>query len=233
MPLTKSIGNMYSWVTHMHSHLGGKCPHQCLYCYVGKSRYGVIPRYEGEIRLIEKELKVNYGEGKTIFVEHMNDMFADSVPFDCIAQILDHCNKYPRNTYVFQSKNTARMASLIHIFPPKSVVGTTIETNRELDNISKAPKPQFRTIGMLNSNYYSTNILQKFVTIEPIIAFDLDVMLMWLTTIKPDFINIGADSKKCGLPEPTAKEVNDLIQGIKDAGLTIRVKNNLQRLLDK
>lgn len=233
MPLTKSTGNMYSWVTHMHTHLGGKCPHGCSYCYVGKSRYGVIPRYEGEIRLIEKELKVNYGDGKTIFIEHMNDMFADDVSVGYILSILNHCNGYPKNIYVFQSKNTERMTSFIQYLPPECIVGTTIETNRDLDTISKAPKPCFRFSGMLHSKFRSSKIIQRFVTIEPIMKFDFDIMLMWLTTIKPDFINIGADSKKCGLPEPTAKEVKDLIQGIKDAGLTIRVKNNLQRLLDK
>lgn len=232
MPLTKSTGNMYSWVTHMHTHLGGKCPHQCSYCYVGKSRYGVIPRYEGEIRLIEKELKVNYGDGKTIFIEHMNDMFADGVSTGYILPILEHCNKYPKNIYVFQSKNTTLMRNFIKFFPSRCMVGTTIETNRDLDNISKAPQPQFRVWGMLHSQLYSSKIIQRFVTIEPIMKFDLDVILMWLTALKPDFINIGADSKKCGLPEPTKQEVRDLIKGIRDAGLTIRIKNNLNRFLD-
>jgi hypothetical protein len=33
MPLKKSEGNMYPWVTHTHSHLAGACPHECK-CYV-------------------------------------------------------------------------------------------------------------------------------------------------------------------------------------------------------
>lgn len=231
MPLTKSTGNMYSWVTHMHTHLGGKCPHQCSYCYIGKSRYGIIPRYEGAIRIIEKELKVNYGEGKTIFIEHMHDMFADGIPTGYILSILEHCNKYPKNIYVFQSKDTVRMLNFVRFLPPRCMIGTTIETNRNLDTISKAPSPILRMVGMRHSKLYN-KIIHKFVTIEPIMQFDLDVMLMWLTYIQPDFINIGADSKKCRLPEPTKQEVKDLIKGIQDAGLTIRIKNNLNRFLD-
>jgi len=103
MPLTKSVGNMYSWVTHTHTHLGGKCPHECSYCYVGKSRFGIIPRYEGEPRLVEKEFSVNYGSGKTIFMEHMNDAFADGVKSLFIDRILSHCYAFPLNTYVFNS----------------------------------------------------------------------------------------------------------------------------------
>lgn len=34
MPLNRSTGNMFSWVTHTRTHLGGQCPHQCSYCYV-------------------------------------------------------------------------------------------------------------------------------------------------------------------------------------------------------
>ena len=33
-----------------------------------------IAKYKGPLRLIEKELAVNYGTGKTIFIEHCNDL---------------------------------------------------------------------------------------------------------------------------------------------------------------
>ena len=70
MPLNKSKGNMYKFVSHTHSHLGGECPHKCIYCYVDSFRHRV-PKYQGELRLIEKELEVNYGKGKAIFIEHV------------------------------------------------------------------------------------------------------------------------------------------------------------------
>jgi DNA repair photolyase len=34
MGIVKAKGNMYPWVTHMHSHLRGACSHACPYCYV-------------------------------------------------------------------------------------------------------------------------------------------------------------------------------------------------------
>ncbi len=229
MPLTKSAGNMYSWVTHTHTHLGGKCPHECSYCYVGKSRYGVIHRYEGEIRLIEKEFSANYGNGKTIFMEHMNDAFADGVPEHYINRIIGHCKLYPDNAYVFQSKNPIKFMGWR--FPAHVIFGTTIETNRTI-SISKAPHPMLRFGAMMELKRQHPNY-QLFITIEPIMAFDLNEMVGGLIAVHPDFINIGADSKRCGLPEPTAKEVQALIKSIQDAGLNIRIKNNLSRFLDK
>jgi len=72
MPLIKSTGNMYSWVTDMHTHLGGDCPHACSYCYVNTGFMNTPrpKRYCGPLRLIEQEFNVNYGTGKTIFIEH-------------------------------------------------------------------------------------------------------------------------------------------------------------------
>jgi DNA repair photolyase len=97
MPVKKSKGQMYDWVSHVHSHLGGECPHKCVYCYVGKSRFGRPEKYTGPLRLLIDELKENYGQRRRIFVEHMNDMFAAAVPAGWIALILAHCRRYVEN----------------------------------------------------------------------------------------------------------------------------------------
>ena len=94
MSLKKSKGNMYDWVSHTHSHLIGKCPHECGYCYVqamAKRFPEMHKRYSGEeITIDESELDINYGKGKLIFIEHMNDLFADAVDGGIIDAILCH-----------------------------------------------------------------------------------------------------------------------------------------------
>ena len=40
MGMVKSKGNMYDWVTHMHTHLGGECGHECSYCYLNGKGFG-------------------------------------------------------------------------------------------------------------------------------------------------------------------------------------------------
>jgi len=102
MGIRKSEGNMYGWVTHVHAELGGECAHKCSYCYVNNRRFGRAARYCGEMRIIEKERGVELGRGKVIFKEHMNDLFAEGVSGEIIQVILDHCKRWPGNTYVFQ-----------------------------------------------------------------------------------------------------------------------------------
>lgn len=227
MPLRKSTGNMYPWVTHTHAALGGECPHRCSYCYVENPRWGRAPKYTGEVRLIESEMKTRFGEGKTIFVENCNDLFADGVPDLFISRILQHCADWPKNTYVFQSKNPTRITHFG--LPINHIIGTTIETNRDVSKYSKAPTPEKRYEGMLAVD--GSLPVQTFVTIEPIMDFDLEPLLSMIVGIAPDFVNIGADSKGRGLPEPTGRRVRQLVRSIQAYGIEIREKHNLERLL--
>jgi len=224
-----SKGNMYPWVTHMHSHLAGECPHKCSYCYVQKNRFGVAPRYQGEIRLIESEFDVDYGRGNIIFIEHMNDLFAWEIDENWIRYILSHCNKYPDNQYIFQSKNPMRAIDLLHLFPRDFMFGTTIETNRNMADISKAPDPKARYSGIFTIKREGIKV---FVTLEPIMDFD-SYFANWLVMLNPDFINIGADSKGCNLTEPSAQKILQLIDIISKHKIEIKKKSNLERLLKK
>lgn len=231
MPLKKSHGNMYDWVTHMHSHLAGECPHRCGYCYVGRGRGGRPPRYVGNVRIIKEEMMVNYGAGKTIFIEHMSDMFAEGVPTQFVRVILAHCQAFPNNTYVFQTKDPARALSfyLNGKFPREFMIGTTIETN--FDTLTGAPEPRFRLAAI---KAWKALGAHTFVTIEPVMKFDSRYFPGWFTTGDgPDFVNIGADSKGSGLSEPTAADIRELLNRLADAGVKVRRKTNLERILGK
>ena len=233
MSLKKSAGNMYPWVTHTHSHLGGKCPHECSYCYVSAmaAKFDTMrQRYGGATRLIEGEFGVNYGKGKTIFIEHMNDLFAASVPKEMINRVLAHCWQWPKNIYVFQTKNPARYLEFLHHLPLGSILGTTIETNRHIPEVmGNAPPPVERFEAMRKlRKMMQTPSNKLFITVEPILVFDVEKLADWIAEIKPDFLNIGADSKNRGLPEPSKESILALV---KTLHIEVRQKHNLERLL--
>jgi len=230
MPLIKSKGNMYHWVTHMHSHLAGECSHRCIYCYVDNPNLGRNERFKGPLRIIDAEFDVIYGTDKTIFIEHMNDLFANDVPIEYIFNILMHCKMWPNNTYVFQSKNPILFQKLLdyfNIWPEHRIFGTTIETNRLIPNISNAPTTEERAICMMKLNE------RKFITLEPILDFDVDILCNWIVDIKPEFINLGADSKGHNLLEPTVEKIMELVAKLHENGIELREKHNLQRLKEK
>lgn len=228
MPLKPSIGQMYTWVSHVHTHLGGECTHRCSYCYVGRNRFGRAEKYSGKMRLIEKELKVDYGTGNTIFIEHMNDLFANGVTHYMIEKIFRHIRQYRENMYVFQTKNPSRAWEFKEEFPSRYMIGTTIETNRNLPRISLAPCPGSRASGIELWSGYGR---QTFITIEPVMAFDPAVFAGMIISCKPSFVNIGADSKNTHLPEPSADDLAELIERLNLANVPIRKKANLERIL--
>ena len=232
MPLNKVKpgSNMYSWVTHTHNHLAGECPHRCSYCYVQdiSRRFPALhDRYSGPPRLVEKELLVNYGTGKTIFVENCGDLFAEGIDEDWIGDILYHCRHSPDNTYVFQTKNPGVVSEFLSLFPPKYLVGTTAETNRNTVAFNRAQSPWLR---MNSLHEFRIDPGRKFLTIEPIMKFDLDEFVTGILWADVGKIFIGADSKNHGLPEPTGPEIQELIKALLAAGKTVILKSNLCRL---
>jgi DNA repair photolyase len=169
--------------------------------------------------------------GKKIFVAHTSDLFAQEVPEDIIKWVLERCNMYPRNEYVIQTKNPARMLEYLYMMPKENFeLGTTIESDDEelLATYSKAPAPVERLISMafLKSKGYNT-----FITIEPIMKMkSASEFARMLVNAKPNFINIGADSKKSKLPEPSKEEIEKLIDVLGSDGVEIKIKTNLARL---
>ena len=221
MSLNLSKGNMYDWVTHTWNTVKGKCNHDCQYCYM--KTWGDLRA----TRFDEKEFRTDLGNGNTIFVGNSNDMFADNIPSEWIERTIEYCRKFD-NTYVFQTKDPGRLLRM-SIQLPKMMIGTTIETNQQdlLNKISKAPPVVARSAAMseLHSRGWRT-----FITIEPIMMFDLDPFAELILQASPDFVNIGADSKQHGLVEPKKTEVDLLIQYLVSKGISIRKKENLGRL---
>jgi DNA repair photolyase len=219
--VNKSKGNMYEWVTHTWSP-GIGCSHQCSYCYVRK--------YREQPSVFKLDLPFpTLGEGKMIFVGHLCDMWAKDVSRDDIAQVLAHCVHYP-NSYMFQSKNPERFETIGLLFPSDTLLGATVETNRQdiIDKLSKAPPIMER----LNSIRRLNEWRRCFLTIEPILDFDLDIFTKLIVSVNPAWVNIGADSKSHNLPEPPSQKVKELVFKLTDSGIEVRNKENLLRILN-
>lgn len=221
--LNKQKGNMYGFVSHTWNTLLGRCSHKCKYCYnLGK------PFFEGELRLNEKNLKDNLGENNFIFVGSSNDLFADTVPKEWIIRTLEHCQKYPKNKYLFQTKNPKRFENVREYFPDNSIYCITLETNKKID-VSKAPPPsrRFNDIMVWQTYDFVNDIM---ITIEPIMDFNLKLFINIIKQINPKWVNIGADSKNHNLPEPSPEKVKQLIEELKRF-TEVKIKDNLKRLM--
>jgi len=221
MGLNKAKGNMYPWVDYTWNPIRGKCPHECVYCYM--KRFPQKP-----LRLVEEELNTSLGCGNFIFVGSSTDMWAEEVPSGWIERVLEHCWKY-QNRYLFQTKNPGRFYEFLDLMPENVVLGTTIETNRDNSKISNAPFPFHRLRWMLPLRNYPR--FKTMISIEPIVDFDFPAMARFIIAIQPEFVSIGADSKGHGLKEPSPIKVYTLILTLRKYTIEVRVKQNLKRLL--
>jgi DNA repair photolyase len=183
-----------------------------------------------ELHIDLDELKTKLGEGNTIFIGSGTDMFASNVPDKWIELVMDRARQFP-NTYFFQSKNPARMLDHADSAPRSSIFCTTIESNIIYPGIiGRAPVPQMRHAA---AKILSTHNQRVMVTVEPILDFDEDLFLDMLIDIRPEQVNIGADSKGHRLPEPKPEKVIWLIRNLLDAGIKVHRKRNLMRILDR
>lgn len=180
-----------------------------------------------EIRVVEDEFRNGHGSGKTIFVCSGIDMFCDAVPDDMIRRVLKFVTGYD-NKYLFQSKNPVRFLRFVNEFPARTILGTTIETNREelIEEVSSgAPPVLHRAIAMRRL----PDGFERMVSVEPIMDFDPAEMFNLIRYVNPGFVSIGADSKGHGLKEPSKKKIEKLIGRLKHYSCVYE-KKNLSRL---
>jgi hypothetical protein len=181
---------------------------------------------QNDMRFDTKELKTDLGQGNFIFVGSSCDMWSEPVWIDWIEDTLDWCGRFD-NKYLFQSKNPDRFRNFLDLFPEKTYLGTTIETNRTYPEMGNAPPPEDRS----DSLHYRSYRFPTMVTVEPIMDFDVEELVSLITFCNPQWVNIGADSKDHGLPEPSAENICDLIEKINEKNIMVKLKDNLKRLM--
>lgn len=217
MILYERKGNMYEFVTHTWNPIKGKCYHDCSYCYMKKINPDAQP-----VRLVENELQGDFGINKFIFVDSSTDMFAQNVKDEWIKEVLDFClvktsrqAQQERTRFMFQTKNLQRLLQFIShplfdVERKQAVICTTLETNRHYPDImNNAPLPQDRAEAM---NAIAKLGIETFVTVEPIMDFDLGEFVSLVKRCNPLQVNIGINTNaNIKLPCPAIEKLINLI----------------------
>jgi len=204
--------------------------------------------YAGDLRLSEKEFACSYDTPKIrrealesgfdhpiFFIEHCNDLWSGEVPQEWVDGVLKQCCDYPLCEFVFQSKNPERMIHSLEKFPVNCTIGTTCESDiywKEVYNENELLIPPSPVERLAALKFIGEHCFRTFVTVEPILLMESPVdFARMIADANPSFVNIGADSKGTGLPEPSKQQVLELIDALKTNGVTIRKKSNLERIL--
>jgi hypothetical protein len=186
-------------------------------------KYG---KEQNALHLDEKELRTNLGKYNFIFVCSGCDLFHPDVPDGWIGLVADYAGIFD-NRYLWHTKNPQRYLNWRESFREHDVLCATIETNNYIPEImGNAPSPVERAdaVASLPRKH------RRMITIEPVMRFDLKIFSDMVLSAKPDQVNIGADSGENKLPEPTAKEIGELIR-VLERHTTVFPKENLKRIM--
>ncbi len=230
MALRKGTGDMYEFITHTWNPIKGRCFHDCAYCYMKAHSLEL-----DDLRLDINEFKTDLGTDNFIFVGSGTDLFSNRVPDEWIKRTLDYCNEGNNslfgdgNKYLFQSKNPAWILEFIeHPIFQHSIVCTTLETNRwYADYMRNAPKIEDRVMAI---EQISKLGIDTYVTIEPIMDFDLDEFVELIRRCKPKQVNIGKNSKEdiVKLPHPDKEKAVQFILELRKF-THVHIKDNIKK----
>ena len=209
------------------------CEHACYMpkgCFAYQLATGKLKtseRYKDGFKpaFIEKELSKTFGKNHLIFVSDMGDLFGEWVPSEWIIRVLDVIETAGnRNKFLLLTKNPTRYHAYLHRFSENTILGATIETNRNtrMMGLTRAPEPARRYEAMRALRWPN-----KFVSIEPIIDFDHDILVKWIKDIKPAAVAVGYDNWKCRLTEPPLEKTLELISELE--GFTNVWRKTLRR----
>lgn len=225
---------MFKFVTHTWHPIIG-CLHGCSYCWAKDLVEKRLRHHGGKYKdgffkpkLVESELTGDFNVKDAIIgVSIIAEMWGKWVPREWILRVLEKCKEAdPSVWFLYQTKNPARYWEFLEELPYNSYLGVTIETNRNY-HVTKAPPPEER--------YRRTIHLPKlrFLSIEPVMDFDLPIMLKWIDKISPITIEIGADNYGHNLPEPEWSKIQQLKQGCWELGFRVIEKDGLSRLREE
>jgi len=148
-------------------------------------------------------------------------------PTFVIEEIWNCALKFPETKFLLCTK-APDIYSRFKETLPNLYLGATIETNRPYPKtISKAPEVKLR-YGIMAS---LENVDHKFLSIEPIMDFDLIEFSHWIYDINPEIVEIGADNYNNNLPEPSDYKIRKLIDILILHGVNVIQKQGLERLL--
>ncbi len=216
----RTMSRMFKSITRTWNPFTG-CRFNCTYCWARKlieGRLHHLDRYKAGFIPTTHPDRFNprFKPGDFVFVCDMGDIaFAPPVVWSAI---LDVVGLYPDTKFLLQSKDPRMFPQVV---PANVYLGITLESNRTY----VGPSPFERYVALLGRDHQ-----HKFVSIEPVMDFDLSTLVRWVGDISPEIVEVGADNYHNDLPEPSWGKVEALLEALRRFVPTVVEKDGLERL---
>jgi protein gp37 len=210
------------------------CEWNCSYCWARRlitTRLKDTPKYKEcgfKPTFHPSEMNKKFAKNDFVFISSLGDI--SFAPPYVISEILAKVKQLSQTNFLFCTKNPkVYLPSLIseEWNLDNLYLGCTIETNRDTSVFSKAPIPEERFKIM------SLGLKNKFLSIEPVMDFDVYEFTKMVIDIQPEIVEIGSDNYHSMLPEPSALKIKVLISSMQANGIQVVEKDGLKRILEK
>lgn len=212
-------GKMFSFITKTWNPVR-YCSHGCSYCWAKRFGLSKSPQMNWAKLYGAK----THGESDFVFACDVGDLFCRDVPSWHIEAVMEAAGNRP-SKYLFLTKNPERYILLSdEIAQGENYwLGATIETHVDHPEISYAPLNSQRLQAMKElKDYFLEN--PRFVSIEPIMDFDLPTFVREILKIMPRAVAVGYDNYSNRLPEPSLEKAMLLIRELERAGIIVYQK---------
>ncbi len=218
----RTNSKMFPFIHGTVNPVGVKCPYNCLYCWARRLiDRAHFTKYQTSTATLDTPLlNKPYVAGQFIFVEDLSDLCNPLVPDDMLQKVITFLpKKHPDTRFLFSTKNPRRYFKFS--WPPNAMLGATIESNRNYPQYSNAPRQIERLFAMYDAYEAWSGGLKTFISVEPILDFDLDVFAYWLERIRPWGVAVGYDNYGNKLVEPRLAKTEELIKALEKAGIHV------------
>jgi protein gp37 len=162
------------------------CQHGCSYCYAnGIAQRIYSEKFKPTFRPQRLHEPATVKKPSKVFVCDMGDLFGDWVPNEWIAKVMQACDMAPQHTYQFLTKNPKRYLEFEEIFPMKSWLGTTIESE---EFYKERSEPMWKL---------TAPDIRRFVSFEPLLGeVPLDSAFDWVIVGEQTGRTYNVDEKR-------------------------------------
>jgi len=226
----KAKGRMFKSVGWTWNPITG-CTHDCKYCWAESltRRWGkeFVPTFR--VSYLNDQFP---NDGTWIFVGSMGDLFCDGIKTEDIVKVLEKIKTAENNIFLLQTKNPSRFQELpiyrlLEELKDKIVLGTTLETNWDTSEFSKAPPPYDRAYSLINAKKMG---FKTFLSLEPLSKFQSIYLKQWIMHIKPEAIEIGLENYTEFTTRPSDEDILDLLDALDRLRIPYILKENLDYL---
>ena len=180
---------MFSFISETWNPVAGACSHGCVGCWArALADRHKWSKYQGKPRVDEKQIDRRFKGGDFVFVQDMSDLFAEDVPGQVVFRVLKQIRESPDAKFLLLTKNPKAYTDYFGYIPSNCVLGATIESDMIEPRLGRAPHRQNRLMWMLWIKYLMERnesrkrpVLEQFVSIEPILDFNLEAFAYFLS----------------------------------------------------